>query len=436
MTFTSKHPVTGSNQVGQVGILNAPFTLPGGAVLPNRIAKSALSEGLGRKDFTAGTRIKRLYARWAEGGMGLIISGNVMIDSRAVGEPGNIVVEDRSAFADLEEWAAVAKAGGSHLWAQVNHPGRQTPRNLTPHPVAPSAIAVGGTAGLFAEPRELTGDEIHEIIERFATTSRILIDAGFDGIQIHGAHGYLISQFLSPLANQRTDDWGGSPENRRRFVIEVIRAVRAAIGAEVPLSIKLNSADFQRGGFSEGESLDVVGALAIENIDLLEISGGTYTSAAMLGVDATLKDSTRRREAYFLAYAERVRAEFPDLPLMLTGGFRTRDGMTDAIGSGAVDVVGLGRPLTVEPDLPTGLLDGSVDHSDVTPKRSGIRLLDNLIELVFYTVQMWRIADGKAPAPNRHPALNVIQYLMHNGIESVRLPRRGPASTTRNRTNR
>jgi 2,4-dienoyl-CoA reductase-like NADH-dependent reductase (Old Yellow Enzyme family) len=404
----------------QRAALAEPFVLPNGFVLPNRLAKAALSEGLGTRDFGPGDRIKRLYRRWSGSGMGLTITGNVMVDRRAIGEPGNVVVEDERHLADLAEWAAIIKSGGSRAWVQINHPGRQTPRNLTPRPVAPSPIGLQGAGGMFATPRELTGAEIEDLVRRYAETARVVVKAGFEGVQIHGAHGYLVSQFLSPLANQRTDAWGGTPEKRRRFVIELVRAMRAEVGADVPVTIKLNSADFQRGGFGEDESIEVVHALAAEGIDLLEISGGTYTSAAMLGVDPSLKESTRRREAYFLAYAERVRAELPALPLMLTGGFRTLAGMAETLDSGAIDLVGLGRPLTVEPDAPADLLSGVVDHSIVRPRRSGIKLIDNLTELTAYTVQMWRMGDGKEPAPDRHPALNVAQYLLANGRDSLK----------------
>lgn len=405
--------------------LNQPLTLPHGGVLKNRLAKAALSESLSRRDHSPGTRIKNLYRRWSTNDLGLVITGNVMVDRRAIGEPGNVVVEDERSFDDLVEWAEIIKSGGAAAWAQINHPGRQAPRTLTPQPVAPSAVALPGSGGMFAEPRELTSAEIEDIIRRFATTAGILVRAGFDGVQIHGAHGYLVSQFLSPLANVRTDAWGGTPERRRRFVLELVGAIRAEIGPGAALGIKLNSADFQRGGFDEDESLRVVQAVAAEGIDLLEISGGTYSSAAMLGVDPSLKESTRRREAYFLDYAERVRAELPDLPLMLTGGFRTAEAMNDAVATGAVDLVGLGRPLTVEPDVPRGLLDGTVTASHVRPRRSGIRLVDSLTELTSYTVQMWRMGAGREPAPRRHPAVNVAQYLMRNGIDSVRVGRRG-----------
>ncbi|UDY24021.1 NADH:flavin oxidoreductase/NADH oxidase family protein [Nocardioides sp. Kera G14] len=412
--------MTATRTTTDLRALAEPFELPNGFVIPNRLVKAALSEGLGRKDFSPGSRIDNLYRRWADSGVGLSVTGNVMVDRHQTGEPGNVVVEDRRDLDDLERWAATAKAGGSKVWVQINHPGRQIPRTVGTHPVAPSAIALPGSAKLFATPRALSRGEVKDIIRRFATTAEIVVEAGFDGVQIHGAHGYLISQFLSPLSNRRTDDWGGTPEKRHRFVLEIVRAMRERVGAEVPVGIKLNSADFQKGGFSEDESIEVVHKLAEEGIDLLEISGGTYATSAMLGVDPSLKESTRKREAYFMAYAERVRATLPELPLMLTGGFRTADGMVDALESGAIDLVGLGRPLCVDPDFPAEVLAGRTDESVVVPHRTGLRLLDNLTEITYYSVQLWRMGNGKEPAPDRHPALNVGQYLLHNGLESLR----------------
>lgn len=428
MTAASPTPPTpdaGPSPEEQRALLAQPFALAHGDPLPNRLAKAALSEGLGRRDLSPGSRIRRLYERWADNGTGLIVTGNVMVDRTALGEAGNVAVEDERDLADLRAWASAAKAGGARVWVQLNHPGRQAPRTLTPRPVAPSAIAVPGTGGLFATPRALTDDEVVDLVARFARTAGIVCRAGFDGVQVHAAHGYLISQFLSPVTNRREDRWGGDAEGRRRFLVEVVRAVRAEIGEHRSLSVKLNSADFQRGGFGEDDSLEVARVLADEGVDLLEVSGGTYSSAAMLGVDPSLKESTRRREAYFVDFAERVRREVPDLPLMLTGGFRTLGAMSEAVASGGVDVVGLGRPLTVEPHAPAGLLDGSVTSSQVRPRRSGIRTLDNLTELVHYSVQMWRMADGRDPAPDRHPALNVAQYLARNGRDSIRSTRRG-----------
>lgn len=416
--------------------LAEPFSLPCGVTLPNRIAKSALSEGLGDRRNAPTERLTRLYQRWSASGAGLLITGNVMVDRGAIGEPGNVVVEDTRDLATLTEWADAAKSAGAHAWVQINHPGRQVPRTLSSQPVAPSAIGLeAGPGGAFAKPRALAGHEITDIVRRFTTTARIVVEAGFTGVQVHAAHGYLISQFLSPLANRRTDEWGGSPENRRRFLLEIVRAIRAEIGTDVPLGVKLNSADFQRGGMTEDESIQVVLELAAEGIDLLEISGGTYESAAMMGMPSgPVKESTRAREAYFLDYAERVRAATkkvakrgkPSLPLMLTGGFRTASGMTDALDSGAVDLVGLGRPLALEPDLPARLLSGATASSTADrPRTLGIRAIDSASELVWYTVQMWRMGAGKDPAPHRHPLRSFVQYMATTGLQSVRRPRRG-----------
>jgi 2,4-dienoyl-CoA reductase-like NADH-dependent reductase (Old Yellow Enzyme family) len=418
--------------------LARPLTLPCGATLPNRLAKSPMSEGLGDRHNGPTDRLARLYRRWSTSGAGLLITGNVMVDPAALGEPGNVVVSDDRHLGALRSWAAAATSGGAQAWVQINHPGRQVVRGLNAQAVAPSAVgAVAGTGGVFAKPRALTAPEIHGLIGRFARTARIVVDAGFTGVQIHAAHGYLISQFLSPLVNQRTDDWGGTPEKRRRFLLEIVRAVRGEIGPAVPLGVKLNSADFQRGGMTEDESAEVVRALAGEGIDLLEISGGTYESAAMMGVPAEpRKASTRAREAYFLDYAERVRALTSTasttstgtgsaspgarLPLMLSGGFRTAAAMSEAITSGAVDLIGLGRPLALEPDLPRRLLDGAATASTVRPRRTGIARIDGAAETAWYTVQLWRMADGRDPDPGSHPVPNLARYAATAGLQGLR----------------
>lgn len=402
--------------------LGQPFTLPCGATLGNRFAKAALSEQLGTRANAPGDDLVRLYQRWSESGAGLLVTGNVMVDRSALGEPRNVVLDDERDAEAFSRWAQAAKGNGTQAWMQINHPGRQSPRTLSRRPVAPSAVPVKGTGGVFAAPRELTGTEIETLIQRFARTAGLAVRVGFTGVQIHGAHGYLVSQFLSPLVNQRTDGWGGSPEQRRRFLLDIVRATRAEIGASTPLSVKLNSADFQRGGLTEDESLDVVLALAEEGVDLLEISGGTYESAVMMGVTGQVRESTRAREAYFLAYARRVR-EHSSIPLMLTGGFRTSQGMADAIDSGAVDIVGLGRPMVLEPDLPRRLLAGAATGSEAKPRRSGIRKLDGLTEIVWHTEQLWRIGRGRSPKPRRHPLLALSHYLRAGGIDSLMMLR-------------
>ncbi len=398
-------------------MLATPVTLPCGATLPNRIAKAALSEQLAAADHGPSEALIRLYERWGAGGAGLLVTGNVMVDPRALGEPANVVVSDDRDLARLRRWAAGATAHGAKAIVQVNHPGRQSPRSLSPRPVAPSAIGLKGMMGVFSTPRALTVEEIADLVRAYARTARIVVDAGFDGVQLHGAHGYLISQFLSPLANQRTDAYGGDPARRRRFLLELVEATRREIGDERILSVKINSADFQRGGFSEDESALVAQALAEAGVDLLEISGGTYEKAAMMGV--TQRQSTREREAYFLEFAERLRTEV-DLPLMVTGGFRTRAGMEQALASGAVDVIGLGRPFAVEPELARSLLDGDAEGvRPLTPKRVGLRKVDGMAETVWYTTQLWRLGDGREPDPTRAAALGVGHYLVAGQLPAV-----------------
>ncbi|MEQ8887721.1 MAG: NADH:flavin oxidoreductase/NADH oxidase family protein, partial [Sandaracinaceae bacterium] len=314
------------------------LTLPNGQRLSNRIAKSAMSERLGDADHAPSEELIRLYERWGRGGAGLLITGNVMIDHAALGESGNVAVDDRRALPALTAWAQAAKADGSKVWMQINHPGRQSPRTLVARPVSASAVPLKGEARLmFARPRALEEDEIEAIIARFATTAAIAEEAGFDGVQIHGAHGYLINQFLSPHTNRRQDAWGGDPERRRRFVLEVVRAVRRTVRPGFSVGLKLNSADFQKGGFDDGESVAVVEALDAEGLDLIEVSGGTYESAKMFEETVPTRDSSRRREAFFQGYVEMVR-ERVRTPLMLTGGLRTRGGMEHARENG-VDVV-------------------------------------------------------------------------------------------------
>jgi len=208
---------------GERAGLHDPLTLPCGQVLPNRIMKSSMSEALATKANAPDGRLDRLYATWGQGGYGLLVTGNVMVDRTQLGEPGNVVVEDERDLDALTRWAKSAHDGGAPIWVQLNHPGRQSnPLALGHTPVAPSPVPLNLPGA--ATPRELTTAEIEDIIERFATAATVCETAGFDGVQVHGAHGYLVAQFLSPLANRRTDEWGGDPERRMRFVLEVVPA--------------------------------------------------------------------------------------------------------------------------------------------------------------------------------------------------------------------
>ena len=403
--------------------LSESLRMPCGVRVPNRLAKSAMSEALGTMDNRPTVRLERLYQRWAEGGAGLSITGNVMIDRRAIGEPGNIVIEDESDLPALRRWAAAGTSRGGQLWMQINHPGKQAPKGLNRETVSPSAIPFSrDLAAFFSTPRELSEDEIRDLIRRYGNTARIARKAGFTGVQIHGAHGYLVSQFLSPKHNQRQDAWGGTPEKRRRFVLEVLAEMRRQVGPKFPVGIKLNSADFQRGGFTEEESLATIQALADAGIDLVEISGGTYEAPAMTGIEA--KASTKAREAYFLEFAEKVRASVK-VPLMLTGGFRSLGGMAQALESGAIDIIGLGRLLAVEPDAPSRFLRGEESLHKVRPISTGIGMVDRMaiMEVAWYTRQLRRIGEGRKPRPNESGLQAFALGMMANGWNTFRTRR-------------
>ena len=380
--------------------------LPNGTRIKNRLFKSAMSEALARRDGAPSPELVRLYSAWASGGIGLCVTGNVMIDVRAVGEPGNVVIEDAKHLVELQSWAKAATANNTQCWVQLNHPGKQAPKGLNRETVSPSAVPFrSDLKAFFATPRALEDSEIRALVQRYGMAAGLVKQAGFSGVQIHGAHGYLVSQFLSPHHNTRTDAWGGTAQKRRHFVLEVYRAMREAVGPAFPIGIKLNSADFQRGGFTEEESIETICALADAGMDLIEISGGTYEAPAMTGVQnhapSEKKESTIQREAYFLEFAEKTR-QAVRTPLVVTGGFRSAQGMAQAIDSGAVDMVGIARIMAIEPNVPSRLLAGNPALHTVKPLRTGIKAIDKmgLLEVSWYTGQLKRIGRGALPKPH------------------------------------
>ena len=415
--------------------LDDSLALPCGQVLANRMMKSAMSEALSDSSHGPSPQIERLYDTWGNGGYGLLVTGNVMVDSRQLGEPGNIVVEDERHLDALSRWAKSTQDSGVPIWMQINHPGRQAnPMAFRQQAVAPSAIAVripGAT-----KPRELTGAEIEDIVERFATTSAVAEAAGFNGVQIHAAHGYLAAQFLSPLSNQRDDEWGGDPERRMRFLLEVVRRTRGRVAPGFAVAIKLNSADFQRGGFTEEESRDVVAALSTEGLDLIEVSGGSYESPAMMGPagrSTEVRTSTLEREAYFLDYARAVREVAGDTPLAVTGGFRSRTAMESALTSGDCDVIGIGRPACTTPDAadvilqsPTSMIEShQVRYSStgLLSRITDVRAVNSAIDLGWHEDQLHRIGHGKQPDIDRSKLRTAVSLVRRNGSDALRKKR-------------
>ncbi|WP_336929188.1 NADH:flavin oxidoreductase/NADH oxidase family protein [Acinetobacter tandoii] len=383
----------------------------------NRIIKGAMSEALANHAGQPNRLHLGLYEAWAKGGLGCAITGNVMVDFRAKNEPGVIVVESERDMAELSQWAALGKQYGMVQLVQLSHPGRQCPKGLNKETVAPSAVPFSPMlATTFGTPRELREDEILDIIQRFARAAQICEKAGFEGVQLHGAHGYLISQFLSPLTNKRQDQWGGSIENRMRFLLEIYQAVRAATSDNFIISVKLNSADFQRGGITEEDVIAVFKAIDAAGIDLIEISGGTYEAPAMAGAkEDKRKASTIAREAYFLDFAEKIRQKV-SCHLMVTGGFRTAQGMNAALDSGACDFIGIARPFAVETDLTERLLVGQDVLYAVDKIKTGIPMVDKMaiMEIIWYAAQFKTIAQGKRPNPKLSPLKVFFHYVKGN----------------------
>lgn len=414
------------NHTSDKNLLAQPITLANGIVLPNRLAKSAMSETLATYDNHATAELVSLYQRWAESGAGLIFTGNIMVDRRAIGEARNVVVEDESDLPILRQWAETATKRGVEIWVQLNHPGKQSTKGLNAETISPSAVPFReDMASLFATPREATVAEIEDIILRFGKSAAICKQAGFTGVQIHGAHGYLVSQFLSPYHNRRTDDWGGTPEKRRRFMMEVYAEIRRQVGPDFPVAIKLNSTDFQRGGLTEEEAVEAMRALEQAGIDLIEISGGTYEGPAMgIGVKETKKESTIAREAYFLDFAEKARSAVK-VPLMVTGGFRSAAGMNAALAAGGLDIVGIARLMAIDPEVPATLLAGRDSPHNVALIKTGIDKVDKLgiMEVLWYEYQLSRMANGKDPKPGASGLWVFIKSALKGGWATFRTRR-------------
>lgn len=430
-------------------MIEQAFPLPCGVMLPNRLCKAAMTEGLADRAHLATARLSHVYRRWSEGGVGLSITGNVMIDHAALENPGNVVIDptrphtvDASARAALREWARAGTVAGNQLWMQISHAGRQSPRYVTSTPRGPSAVQLD-LVGNYARPVALTREEIAALVQRFAQVAVIARESGFTGVQIHSAHGYLLSSFLSPVTNRREDEYGGVIGNRARFLLDILRAVRAAVGADFPVSAKLNSDDFRKGGFSHEDCLQVVELLNPLALDLLEISGGTYEQPRLLGFEGKpdsvmpVRASTKLREAYFLSYAEAIR-KVARMPLMVTGGFRSRAGMDQALQDGDCDVIGIARPLCTHPDSARQLLCGEIERLPAfeaglrlaergwrspTSRSTLMRVINVLGAQQWYYENIHRLADGREAKLDRGLLMAFLMYWRNELWRALRMQR-------------
>ena len=377
--------------------LFTPLALRSGLVLRNRIAKAAMEEGLAGPAQLPDERLVSLYRRWGAGGAGLLITGNVMVHKQALTGPRGVVLDAESALEPFARWAAAGKSGGAAMWMQISHPGRQVRATMPGVVWGPSAVALelGKHSKRFRPPSAMTPEQIDATLDRFVAAAMRAQDAGFDGVEVHGAHGYLLSQFLSPLANRRTDEWGGSLQNRARLLLEVVEAIRASVSPSFAVAVKLNSADFQRGGFDADDAQRVIAMLAPLGVDLVELSGGSYESPAMSGRPADA--GTVEREAYFLELATELAATSP-VPLMLTGGISTRD-TAEKVPAGGVSVVGMATAMGVTPDLPNRWRDGEEVTRRLRPVTWSDKTLAAAAGMALVRYQLRRIARGKDPAP-------------------------------------
>ena len=403
-------------------LLFTPITLPNGTTIKNRFFKSAMSEGMGTRDFQPKKNIATLYKRWAEGGTGLIITGNIMVDPKETAEPGNIVFDKNSNMEILKEWAKQGQQHGAKVMVQLNHPGKQAPKTVSKQTVAPSAVPLGnGLNKLFSTPRALTTSEVEELVQKFVTSAKVAKEAGFSGVQIHAAHGYLISQFLSPHDNRRTDKYGGSLENRMRFLKEIYLGMREELGKDFTIGIKINSTDFKEDGLTEEDSLKTIIELANLGLDFVEISGGTYERPAMMG--ATSKSTN---QVFFAEYSKKLKQKI-EIPVVVTGGIRSINAMNTLLNDNTTDFIGIARPLTIDPNIPNKIKQGTYTIVETTRVSTGVKKLDkifgSLLGIVYYQVLMQNIAKGKEPKATKNAWPSLIQAVYSQGL-AVLFPQR------------
>ena len=406
-------------------MIETELQLPCGQIIKNRFCKSAMTERVARNNNYANERHHKLYDIWSKSGAGILLTGNVQVDRRHMEGPSNVCIEEstyKNQINELRQWSKLAEQNNSKLWMQISHAGRQTPGEMNMEPLAPSSVALDLKAPgkKFGKPKQMTEEDIQDVINRFVFVAKVARDTGFSGIQIHSAHGYLMSEFLSPDVNKRNDQWGGSVENRSRALVEIIRRTRNEVGDDYPISVKMNSSDFQKGGFSPEDSIRVAEILSNERIDLLEISGGTYEHVSFLDADEDIainkkpkeerRQSTIAREAYFIEYAKDIKKVI-SVPLMVTGGFRTKGAMISALENNFCEVIGVARPLCSHPFSVQELLDDKINqlpaYENILRLGKGwlspssrfnlVRAANFLAAQSWFYTQIKRMSDGKLP---------------------------------------
>ncbi|WP_024600344.1 NADH:flavin oxidoreductase/NADH oxidase family protein [Pseudoalteromonas sp. TAE56] len=394
------------------------FTLPSGLVLKNRIAKAAMEENLAQEDQTPSQALKNVYSAWAKGGTGLIITGNVMVDHLAMTGPGGLVLEQSTDITAFAELARLSKQNNCKVVMQINHPGRQVFKKMGGKVLSASSVALnmGKHSHLFGVPRAMTQTDIDDVITRFTQTALQAEKAGFNGVQIHAAHGYLLAQFLSPLTNKRHDKWGGNLQNRARLLLEITRSIKATCSPTFSVSVKLNSADFQRGGFEPNDAQVVVDLLNELNVDFVELSGGSYEAPAMQG--KTGDQRTLAREAYFLEFAKAI-SHRSSIPIMTTGGISRLSIANNVIESG-VALVGIATALAYQPNLVNKWQNEPLQLAVLPSVTWQDKTLAGLATMALVKRQIRRVGQGKPVKTNASPIFTLIS----DQLRSVKLTKR------------
>ncbi|PGG97014.1 hypothetical protein AJ79_09374 [Helicocarpus griseus UAMH5409] len=410
--------------------ISQPLTLKCGLQMKNRLVKAAMAEGMADKDNLPTVLHEGAYEQWGRGGWGMVLTGNVQVDMAFCGQPGDNAVNPQLEEELNKRWklwaAACTRHDGTPTIVQINHPGRQSPlgartvshfaKNIAPSPVplnfGTGIMANFASSVMFGTPREMTQEDIDRVVEQFAHTSCLVNRAGFHGVQLHAAHGYLLSTFLSSQTNQRTDIYGKSAAGRAKIVVDIVHAIRAALPNSFCVGIKLNSVDHQSKD-ELAQCIEQVKLIAEAGVDFVEISGGTYENPSMMSnapQHSPEKSSrTIAREAFFLEFAEAIRSEFPTLPLIVTGGFRTRQGMARALEDGHCDMVGLGRPAVLYPALPNDMIlnpdvpdeeakfeTTPIQGSAMMAKLTGIKSIGSGAESKWYSSRIQKMGLGSS----------------------------------------
>lgn len=440
-------------------LIGEPLTLPCGLVLPNRLVKCPMQETLAEAPLFDPPleKFSKLYGQWAHGGYGLIITGQGQVDIRFLSIAGDVVCHDKAFdvehFKKWKEWAEIAQSGGTPCIVQLAHPGRMSPLGAGNRPadmptLCPSRVPVKlgdswldkiALDKLLGTPKAMTLQDIDDVVADWVRGAKVAKEAGFKGCQLHGAHGFLLSQFLSPHTNRRTDEYGGSPENRLRLLKRLIREIRDVCPPPYCLSVKLNSGDYMaEGGLTQDEALEQVRWLVeCGMVDFVEISGGNaeQTSSKLHNSFATktlekapVRSSTRIREAYFTEFAERIKDLNTKCPIQLSGGFRSRTGMADAIEPRTCDLIGLGRTAVLEPEIPRTILlnpDVPDDKALALPHIVKGQWLANLVPvkvvgaglaIQFFYHNMRRLGDGLKSDPDA----TIPRIIFSNILETFR----------------